>query len=316
MTMFDNILVTGGAGFVGSQLVKKLIPICNHIYVIDNLSTGNHQAVPSAKNITFIEGSILDDKLLKDILPKISVIFHLACRNLLLSVGDVEEDLKQNLLGGFRLLQCTKEYCPNLQRFIYTSTASVYGNSETIPTPEKNYSISLPYSASKFGVEHYCSVFYNLYQLPISILRLSNVYGPGQSPTNPYCGVIAKFFNQIKLSKPIKIHGDGTQTRDFTYIEDVLDALLLAASHPKAVGEIFNVGTGIETSINQLAQMIIEVCDHQDTPLHHKSKRVIDKIYRRAVDVNKIESHLNWTPNYSLYEGLVRTANWYFNTNG
>ena len=118
-------------------------------------------------------------------------------------------------------MRLAQKYCLNLKRFVYTSTASIYSDAEVLPTTEDHYKIRLPYAASKFATEHYCAVYYHLYKLPVCVLRLSNVFGPGQTTENPYCGVVAKFFAAAMAKKPLIIYGDGQQTRDFTYIDDV-----------------------------------------------------------------------------------------------
>lgn len=305
-----KVLVTGGAGFIGSQLLKRLISISEHIYVIDDLSTGNRNALPDSDKITFYEDRITNEQLLEQIMPEIDYIYHLACRNLQLSVVDMDEDYSTNLYGGYVLLKQAKLHCPKLKRFVYTSTASVYGNAEILPTPESYYQIAMPYSASKFATEHYCYVYYYMYGLPITIIRLSNVYGPGQVTSNPYCGVVARFFEAVEKGDPLSIYGDGSQTRDFTYVDDAIEALLKAATNPVAIGKVYNVGTGMETKVQDLARMVIEITDYTDGKIEYLPKRPIDRVYRRAVDIRKIQQELQWAPQYSLYEGLIKTYDW------
>ncbi len=307
---FTKVLVTGGAGFLGSQLLHRLLPISDKIYVIDDLFTGNQHAIPVSEKIFFYKESITNVKLLDEILPEVEWVFHLACRNLLLSTVDMKEDFNTNLYGGFLLLQKARLHCQNLKRFIYTSTASVYGNAPIIPTPESFYNITMPYSASKFATEHYCQVHYHMYGFPVSVLRLSNVYGPGQSSRNPYCGVITLFFEAILNGIPLTIYGDGTQTRDFTFIEDAIDALLWAATFPDAIGKTYNVGTGTETTINELADTVIKTTGHDSYPSAFQSKRIVDKVYRRAVDCRALNSDANWKPQHTLEDGLARTYEW------
>lgn len=307
---FGNVLVTGGAGFLGSQLVKSLLPVSERIYVIDDLSTGNRDNIPQSDKITFYNESITNEPLLEHIMPQVEWVYHLACRNILLSIVDMKEDFNTNLYGGYLLLQKAKSHGARLSRFIYTSTASIYGNAPVLPTPESYYEITMPYSASKFSTEHYCQVYYHMHQLPVTILRLSNVYGPGQSLSNPYCGVVTKFFDAVQKREPIPIYGDGTQTRDFTFIQDAMEALLLAGKHPETIGKAYNVGTGKETSINQLAEMISKITGYKADHIQFQPKRIVDKVYRRAVGVDKLQHDLQWYPRFSLYEGLVKTYEW------
>lgn len=308
--MFGSVLVTGGAGFIGSQLIRKILPISQHIYIIDDLSTGQRQAIPNSDKITFIEGSITNKKLLVDIMPRVEYIFHLACSNIIKSVYDLELDMNTNLIGGFMMLQSAQEHCHNLKRFVYSSTTSVYGSALNLPTTEDYYKIELPYAASKFSAEHYCSVYHSMYKLPVSVLRLSNVFGPGQTSLNPYCGVVAKFFEAVENNKPQIIYGDGEQTRDFTFIEDALEAFLLAATYDKAVGGVYNVGTGIETSIISLAAKIKEITGCVDNIIEFKKKRTVDLVKRRVIDSSKIQRELKWRINNSLSEGLIKTYQW------
>ena len=156
-----------------------------------------------------------------------------------------------------------------------------------------------PYAVSKLGGEHYCLAFYESYGLPVSVVRYSNVFGIGQRPDNPYCGVIAKFFAAAIEGKPLQIHGDGEQTRDYTYIDDAVDATLLAAIRPRAEGEVFNVGTGIETSVNDLALMIGEAVG-VEVDIVHIDRRDIDNIRRRVVNIEKARRMLRWAPQVTL----------------
>lgn len=308
--ILKNVLVTGGAGFIGSQLVKKILPITNHIYIIDDLSTGQRAAVPDSPKITFIEDSITNKKLLCRIMPKVEYVFHLACSNIVKSVDELELDFDTNLYGGFQILQHAYKHCGELKRIVYASTASIYSEADIIPTPEDYYKIRLPYGASKFSTEHYCDVYHHLYKLPITVLRLSNVYGPGQSILNPYCGVVAKFFEAVMKKKSMVIYGDGEQTRDFTYIDDALKGFLLAAQREEAIGKVYNVGTGIETSINSLAQEVIRIVGCIDAEIEYHPNRRVDIVNRRSIDSTKIQRELGWKMDYNLADGLYKTLQW------
>ena len=309
MKKFGNVLVTGGAGFLGSQLVIKILNDCERIWVLDDLSTGKRSAVPSSSNVTFVEGSILDAELLKTILPKINYIFHFACANLVNSVTDIEKDFNTNLLGGFTLLSNAKEHSPHLKRFVYASTASIYGEADAFPTVESYHNIKLPYAASKFSMEHYVRTFFFLYGLPVTILRFSNVYGPGQLSSNPYCGVVAKFFEAVNGNKSLEVFGDGLQTRDFTFVEDALEAVVLSANTNKALGKEFNIGTGSETQIIKLAETVKNITGYQGK-INHSPKRVVDVVSRRCLNISKINQELGWAPRYSIKEGLIKTYIW------
>ena len=166
-----------------------------------------------------------------------------------------------------------------------------------------------PYAVSKLGGENYCLAFYESYGLPVSVVRYSNVFGPGQRPDNPYCGVVSKFFASAMAGEPLTIHGDGEQTRDFTYVDDAVDATLLTSMHPRAEGEVFNVGTGIETSINSLA-VGVGAAVGRDVAMNRIDRRDIDNIRRRVVNIEKIRRMLHWAPQVTLTQGLASTARW------
>lgn len=306
-----RFIVTGGAGFLGSQLVRHLLPFAEKIEVIDDLSTGDAKQLPKSSKISFHKGDFFDEKLLSEVLPEVEVLYHLACRNLVQSVEYPKVDFKVNLEGGFRLLEFVREKGKHLKRIVYTSTASVYGNAGKIPTSEEALKPNLPYAASKLAMEHYCEVYHQLYHLPIAILRLSNVYGPGQTSANPYAGVVSKFFEALRNGEALTIYGDGNQTRDFTYVEDVMELLLRAGQEERFVGRIYNVATGVETTIRHLADLVREVAGKPDHPVQYARKRQVDRVDRRCLDLDRIRKETGWEPVTSLKEGLKKTYAWF-----
>jgi UDP-glucose 4-epimerase len=166
-----------------------------------------------------------------------------------------------------------------------------------------------PYAVSKYAGENYCKAFYENYGLSTTAVRYSNVYGPGQSAANPYCGVIGKFLESVSLDRPLQIHGDGDQTRDYTYVDDVVEATILAAVSTKADGQVYNVATGREISINQLVGMIRTIADKTVT-VEYLDRRDIDNVRRRVLNVEKIRRELRWTPSVTLERGLASTYRW------
>jgi UDP-glucose 4-epimerase len=163
---------------------------------------------------------------------------------------------------------------------------------------------------SKLGGENYCLAFYESYGLPTACVRYSNVYGPGQRAENPYSGVVAKFMVDAYAGRPLSVHGDGEQTRDYTYVDDAVEATLAAAIHPRAEGEVFNVGTGIETSVNELGLAIGRALD-RPVEIKHIDRRDIDNIRRRVVNIEKARRMLRWGPQITLDQGLAETARWF-----
>lgn len=306
------VCVTGGAGFVGSNLVNRLSEMGAYVTIIDDLFTGDINNIES-RFYRFHRRSVADFNDV-DIFKEQDIIFHLAARNIIASTKNPIEDYNTNIGGTLNILMATRN--TNVQKMVYTSSASVYGNPKYLPINEDDgINLLTPYAVSKYAGEGYCMAFYESYRLPITVLRLSNVYGPRQSPSNPYCGVVAKFMDKIKSGGTVEIHGDGLSTRDFTYIDDVVDALLLAGEFSKADGEVFNVATGIETSINTLVDRIGDLYEYQYPPAPMTKKtyidrRDIDNIRRRVMNVEKIRRKLGWTPKITLEDGLRLTKEW------
>jgi UDP-glucose 4-epimerase len=305
-----RVLVTGGAGFVGSALVRRLIESGARVTVLDDLFTGRRDAIPTGAE--FIEGSVTDEPLVFDLVKRHTLVFHLAARNIIASTANPRDDFKTNIGGTLNVLLAAREF--NTERVVYTSSASVYGNPRSIPINEDDRLVPLtPYAVSKLAGEHYCVAFYEGYGLPVSVVRYSNVYGPYQRPENPYCGVVSKFLIAANSGQHLCIHGDGGQTRDFTFVEDAVDATLLAATHPRAEGEVFNVGTGVETSVNDMAAAIGRACG-REVVVDHIDRRDIDNIRRRVVNIEKIRHMLRWSPQMTLDRGLEATVKWFRET--
>jgi nucleoside-diphosphate-sugar epimerase len=301
-----RVLVTGGAGFVGGALVRRLVDAGARVTVLDDLFTGQPEVVPASAQL--VRGSVENEALVRELVGEASVVFHLAARNIIASTKDPRSDFATNIGGTLNVLLAARE--SKVDRVVYTGSTSIYGNPRSIPINEDDVVVPLsPYAVSKLSGEHYCVAFYENYGLPVSIVRYSNVFGIGQRPDNPYCGVIAKFFASAYESKPLQIHGDGQQTRDFTYIDDAVDATLLAAIQARAEGEVFNVGTGIETSINELARLIGQAVERPIT-IEHIDRRDIDNIRRRVVSIEKARRMLRWSPQVTMLDGLGRTAAW------
>lgn len=298
-----KVCVTGGCGFVGSNLVIKLIEEGAEVTVIDDMFTGSKSNLLSVDGEYYLhQTSVNYIETIRNILSKIDIIFHLAARNIIASTKNPREDFETNIGGTLNVLMAS-----NAERIVYTSSASVYGNCKYLPINEDD-SINLltPYAVSKFAGEGYCMAFHESFGASVAVLRLSNVYGTNQSPSNPYCGVVAKFMDKAIKGEKLAIHGDGLSTRDFTYVDDVVEALLLAGVSPKADGEIFNVATGIETSIEKLANEISSLFGREDSP-EHIDRRDIDNIRRRVLNIDKIRRKLGWMPTHTLSMGLRKT---------
>lgn len=308
-----RVLVTGGAGFVGANLVRRLCREGAQVTLLDDFFTGKlHNLYGLDGQYELVRGSVNDRALIHDLVARHELIFHLAARNIIASTKNPYEDFETNIGGTLNILLAARESRP--ERVIYTSSVSVYGNPRYLPINEDDpVSLLTPYAVSKYAGEGYCRAFYESYDVPVVVVRYSNVYGPGQDPTNPYCGVVSKFMNRASMGAAPVIHGDGQQTRDFTYIEDAIEATLLAGLSAKAEGEVFNIGSGIETNVNTLAQMVLDLYGLELKP-EHVDRRDIDNIRRRVLNIEKIRRVLRWTPHVTLAEGLRRTHQWFLET--
>lgn len=305
-----KVLVTGGAGFVGSNLVGRVARAGGEVTVLDDLFTGSRDNIDSDISYEFVEGSVTDEALVTRLVRQADYVVHMAARNIIVSTKNPRDDYAVNIGGTLNVLMAARD--SNVIRVVYTSSASVYGNPRIIPIAEDERTRTFsPYSVSKLAGENYCYAFYESYGVPVSAVRYSNVYGPKQDPLNPYCGVISKFIEAIDNDIQPQIHGDGQQTRDFTYVDDAVDATLTALLSPKSEGMVFNIGTGTETKIVELIPILARLFGKQVVPVLI-DRRDIDNIRRRVLNIEYIRTRLRWQPQVSLENGLGRTVAWYF----
>jgi len=302
-----RVLVTGGAGFIGSNLVRRLVEEGAIVKILDNFFTGQKENLVDL-NVEVIQGDVENIDDVNKAVEGVEIVFHLAARNIIVSTREPYKDFLTNVLGTFNILQACLEKKSQIEKIVYASSVSIYGNAKYLPINEDDSKTILnPYAASKLAAESYCSAFFETYGLPVNIVRYSNVYGPYQRPSNPYCGVISKFISWALSGEPILVYGDGEQTRDFTYIDDAVEATLKVAT--VMPGLVFNIGTGIETSINKLAQLVIEITGSKSQILHIE-KRDIDDVRRRVVNIEFARRILRWGPKVDLYQGLRNTIEW------
>jgi len=304
-----NIIVTGGAGFIGSNLVKQLADV-NHVTVIDDLSTGhikNIQNLVTSKKIDFINGSITDLELLQKSFRTVDYIFHeAAIPSVPRSIKDPVKTNTVNAQGTLNVLLAARDN--HVKKVIYASSSSVYGDTPTLPKKEDMTPKPLsPYAVSKLTAEYFCEIFSRIYGLPTISLRYFNVYGPWQDPTSEYAAVVPKFITSVLHNKSPIIYGDGEQTRDFTFINDVVSANILAAESPST--GIFNIAGGKRISIKNLALLIIKTC-RNDVELQYQNPREGDILHSLA-DVTRAEDRFNFISQFSITDGIEETIKWY-----
>jgi len=308
--------VTGGAGFIGSHLVDRLLKDGFNITVLDDLSTGKLDNLASHKdkeNFHFIRGDIRDSDLVKRALKDVDAVFHAAA---LVSVSRSVEDPiltnEVNVTGTLNLLKACLD--SNIKRFIFSSSTAIYGDTKTLPISEDIVPQPIsPYAVSKLAAENYTQVFYEVYGLETVCLRYFNVYGPRQE-YGPYSGVITIFINRLKHGEPPIVYGDGEQTRDFVEVQDVVEANMLALRKRDAVGQIFNIATGLPTTVNRLAELLQEIVGRTELKPVHAKPRLGDIRYNHA-DIGKARKILGYEPKVSLKAGLTRLVEWWWTHN-
>ncbi len=252
----NKYLVTGGCGFIGSSLVKRLININSEVIVVDDLSSGKLMHLPKSSKINFIENSIEEVSINQ--IGEIDGIFHLAAQaSVPKSINQFFESSKNNLLSSLKIFDiAVKREVP----LVYASSSAVYGNLEIGNEDLDNFDIISPYALDKLTLENYAQLFFKIFNLSSIGLRFFNVYGPNQDPRNPYSGVITIFINNLLKNKPVQVNG-GLQTRDFIFVDDIVSTLIksMEKQKNKKYFEILNVGTGISISINQLLNSLIKI---------------------------------------------------------
>lgn len=308
-----KVLVTGGLGFVGQNLCKVLVNNFNcDLVIVDDCSNSSEDVLDLfTERVTFKKISVLDTEQFFPLIRETNYIFHLACKQISASGLSPVDDLNVNALSTLLILDFIKDNdLSNLERFIYSSSCSIYGSSNIIPTSELgSTNIKSNYAATKLLGENYTTIYNTNYDIPTSVVRYSNVYGVGQTPDNPYCGVIGKFISNALAGTPLHVFGDGEQTRDYTYIDDAIRATIIVATDPKALGEIFNIGTSTEISVNDVIDIVKQEIDL--VKVEYMEERDIDNIRRRAIDIEKIQQKLGWSPRVNIKRGIIETIDWY-----
>jgi len=306
-----RVLVTGGAGAIGSRLTRRLLADGAEVIVLDDLTSGQAWNLPSDPGLLFVPGDILDETALKRVFAeRPAVVFHLAAffanQN---SVDYPERDLQVNGVGTLRLLEYAA--LSGIDRFVFASSSSIYGSNPPLPVTEEVSSTSLttPYQITKKLGEYYCDFFHRHHDLPTVRARFFNSFGPGEVP-GQYRNVIPNFIFWALSGRPLPITGTGEESRDFTFVDDVADGLVRCATVDAAVGEAFNLGAGNEVQIGHLAERIVALTG-STAGIEHRPRRKWDTKSRFLASNEKARTLLGFDPGVGLDEGLGRTIEWF-----
>jgi UDP-glucose 4-epimerase len=309
-----RVLVTGGAGCIGSNLIRALVEASvEKVTVLDDFSSSHRWNLPSHPEVTLVNGNILREENLKRVFSeKPQYVFHLAAhfanQN---SVDHPETDLMVNGLGTLKVLQYS--HLVGVEKFVFASSGcSVYGNQAPLPLREDFVSLHLdtPYQIHKLLGELYCNYFHDYYELPVAIARYFNVYGPGEVPGR-YRNVIPNFIWWALNKKPLPITGTGEETRDFTFVEDIVDGTLRIGVVPEAVGEAINLASETETRVIDLAKWINELTENE-AGMVFRPRRDWDKVVKRRASIEKALKILGYEPKTDIRTGLKNTYEWVF----
>ena len=303
-------VVTGGGGFIGSHIVEELLRRRETVKLIDNFSTGKRANVEAFKNkADIIETDISEGKNLVDIFKGADYVIHQAAiPSVPKSILDPVTSHRSNVNGTLNVLIAARD--AGVKRVVYASSSSLYGDSPTLPKHEEMMPKPLsPYGAQKLFGEMYCQVFTRSYGLETVASRYFNVFGPRQDPSSPYSGVLALFIPAVLQDRRPTIHGDGLQSRDFTYVQNVVEANLLACTVPGIGGQVFNIARGDRITVNSILQQINKITG-KDVPPIYSEPRAGDIKHSQA-DITRAREHLGYEARISFEEGLRRTIEWY-----
>jgi UDP-glucose 4-epimerase len=304
-------LVTGAAGFIGRSIAKQLLEQGHAVRGMDNFSTGKRENLEGLNGLEFIEGDITNAAAVEIACQGIEIIFHeAALASVPRSVADPIATNHANVTGTLQLLNTAKQ--ATVRRVIYAASSSAYGDTPTLPKREDMLPNPVsPYAVSKLTGEYYMQSFSQVYGLETVSIRYFNVFGPYQDPSSQYSGVLAKFIPQMLQAEAPTIYGDGEQSRDFTYIENVVNANLLASEAPatRVAGKMFNVATGTRVTLNETVEILRKIIGYNG-PIHHAGERTGD-VKHSLADISAARVALGYEPSVDFQEGLRRTVEWY-----
>jgi UDP-glucose 4-epimerase len=303
-------LVTGGAGFIGSHLVEALVQRGGRVRVLDDFSTGHRDNLEAvASSIELIEGDITDAQTVRQAMAGVEVVFHQAAlASVPRSVANPLATHRACVDGTLNVLLAARD--AGVRRVVYAASSSAYGNSEVLPKSEHHPTLPLsPYAVAKLAGEQYCAAFSEVYRLETVRLRYFNVFGPRQSPSSPYAAVIPLFIQALSTGKRPTIHGDGSQSRDFTFVADVVQANLLAAEAPGVSGKVYNVACGKRTTLLELVQHLNALLGTNIEPTHTAPRP--GDVKHSLADIHRASADLGYQPTTDIPTGLCHCVQWW-----
>jgi UDP-glucose 4-epimerase len=301
--------VTGGAGFIGSHLVDELLRRGHVVRVVDDLSTGRRENLPASGRVEVIEGDVADPAVARRAVAGASIVLHQAAiPSVPRSVEDPARSHRANVDGTFQVLLAARD--AGVTRVVFAGSSSVYGNAAVLPKREdmRPHPLS-PYALQKLVGEEYCRLFTELYGLETVVTRYFNVFGPRQNPGSPYSGVISLFIDAMLAGKPPRIHGDGGQTRDFTYVDDVVQGVLLAAERPGVAGRVLNVAAGGRVSLLDLVHVLQAILETTVDPILGPPRA--GDVRDSEADISEARKLLGFAPRTTFADGLRHTVAWF-----
>jgi nucleoside-diphosphate-sugar epimerase len=302
VTAAQRVLVTGGGGFIGHHLTRRLLNEGLEVRVLDNFATGRRERLQDL-DVALVEGDVRSYERAHTAVRGVEVVFHLAALpSVPRSVADPLTTNSVNIDGTLNVLLASRD--EGVQRVVFASSSSVYGSNPALPKSENDQPLPLsPYGVSKLAAEQYCRAFRSVYGLETVALRLFNVFGPGQDPLSQYAAVVPRFIAAVKEGQPPIVYGDGSQTRDFTYVDDVVDAFVLAADSANVGGSFFNICAGTETSILELAHLVSDLLGSSVDPQFEPPRQ--GEVRRSAGDRTNAERQIGWAPRWNLRDALI-----------